>query len=520
MENAFPKMTRRQLLQTAAASSFFMVMPNINGCSSLPKYQPSGVAKGKALYLIHSDVIDVVHGIILRDQTIAIRNGIIENIYNQLPSIREGDKVIDLKNKFVIPGLIDAHCHATMPGESAFNPWGVLTTMNQLRRNYIQQIKHGVTTIRDMGAIPKLLHDYIAQIEKGKLIGPRVVYCNSFTNIYRSHPDIDPSDVNIFLPAVMLFSGDINLWFKDTKELEEKMRKNSSDGAAFIKLTMDKKSCLAGKFEIPVYADKHLKVIFDFAQKNNMPTAGHIHSKFGFDRALQYGIGSMEHSIADAVLTEEEITAMAKKKIAIVPTMIIAQMLAAPEAYAELPKKYRTEFIEREISIRGAYIINSLLEDYTEISIHESNIAYLKNYQKYGLDNLYQKGKYMANPEIYFNILSVGPGNLMAMKEAGVLIGCGTDAGVPLSYHGTLWREMEMLGRIGFSNSEILQCATINNAKIVGMADKIGSVEAGKYADLTILQENPLEKIETCRKPQMVIKNGEIYDVGKIVFNV
>ena len=51
------------------------------------------------------------------------------------------------------------------------------------------------------------------------------------------------------------------------------------------------------------------------------------------------------------------------------------------------------------------------------------------------------------------------------------------------------------------------------------MADKIGSVEVGKYADLTILQENPLIKIETCRKPQMVIKNGEVYDVDKIKLN-
>ena len=119
---------------------------------------------------------------------------------------------------------------------------------------------------------------------------------------------------------------------------------------------MDKKSCLAGKSEIPVYADEHLKMIFDFAQKNNLATAGHIHTKFGFDRALQYGIGSMEHSIADAVLTEKEVTAMAKKKIAIVPTMIIAQMLAAPEAYDELPKKYRTDFIDREMRIRREYI--------------------------------------------------------------------------------------------------------------------------------------------------------------------
>jgi imidazolonepropionase-like amidohydrolase len=519
MEHPFSKITRRQLLQVAGASAFLMGTPNITGCSSLPKYQPSGVARGKALYITHSNVVDVARGVILHDRTIAVRNGYIEAMNDQMPSPREGDLILDLENKFVIPGLIDAHCHATMPGESAFNPSGILTTMNQLKRNYIQQIKHGVTTVRDMGAMPKVLHDFIAQIEKGELTGPRIVYCNSFTNVYRGHPSIDPADVSIFLPMGAALTGDMNLWFKDTNELAEKMRKNSSRGATFIKLTMDKKSCLAGKSEIPVYADEHLNMIFDFAQKNNLATSGHVHTKFGFDRALQYGIGSMEHSIADAVLTEKEVAAMAKKKIAIVPTMIIGQMLAAPEAYDELPKQYRTDFIDREMRIRREYI-NSLLDDYTEKSIHERNVAYLKTYRKYGLDNLYQKGKYMANPEIYFNILLVGPRNLMTMKEESILIGCGTDAGVPLAYHGTLWREMEMLGRIGFTNVEVLQCATINNAKIIGLADKIGSVEVGKYADLTILQENPLKKIETCRKPQLVIKNGEIYDVDKIKFNM
>jgi len=81
-------------------------------------------------------------------------------------------------------------------------------------------------------------------------------------------------------------------------------------------------------------------------------------------------------------------------------------------------------------------------------------------------------------------------------------------------------RTKRMYRRIGFSNSEVLRCATINNAKIIGMADKIGSAEAGKCADLVILKENPLKKIEACSKPQMVIKDGKIYDVGKILFNV
>jgi imidazolonepropionase-like amidohydrolase len=82
-------------------------------------------------------------------------------------------------------------------------------------------------------------------------------------------------------------------------------------------------------------------------------------------------------------------------------------------------------------------------------------------------------------------------------------------------YHGSLWREMEMLGRIGFSNKEVLQCATINNAKILRLADKIGTIEKGKYADLVALKDNPLKKIEACREPQSVIKDGRVYDVAK-----
>jgi imidazolonepropionase-like amidohydrolase len=105
----------------------------------------------------------------------------------------------------------------------------------------------------------------------------------------------------------------------------------------------------------------------------------------------------------------------------------------------------------------------------------------------------------------------------LKMKQAGIVIGCGTDSGVPLIYHGVLWREMEMLGRIGLSNKEVLQCATINNARIIRMADKIGKIEKGKFADMVALKENPLIKIEACRVSQIVIKEGRIYDVAKKV---
>ncbi|MBN1475032.1 MAG: amidohydrolase family protein [Syntrophaceae bacterium] len=514
-KNTF-NLTRRELLRNAALSAALLSLPNLTGFTSIPQYQPTGAPAGKTLYLTNAEVIDVVRGLIFSNQTIAVRDGIIRSVSSWSPEAREGDMVLDLKNQYVLPGLIDAHCHITMPGASELSARLLLDVLTQLKRNFVQQMRQGVTTIRDMGAMPKILHANIGQTKKGELIGPRVVYCNSFTNIQGGHPDLDPGEISILAGLVMSFTGHSNMWFKDTEELKEKMRQNSAGGASFVKLTMDKISVLCGKGKIPAYSDEHLKTIFNFAQKNNLATAGHIHTKFGFDRALRFGLDSIEHSINE-LLSPEEIETMAKKNIATVPTVSVIQMMAAPEAYDELPKKYRTDFIEQEIAERRKYI-NSNLAEFTELSIHKANLAHLANYKKYGCENLYKNKKYMANPEFYFNIMLTGPKNLLAMKEAGIVIGCGTDAGVPLTYHGTLWREMEILTRIGFSNAEVLRSATFNNAKIIGMVDKIGTVDTGKIADMVILKENPLKKIEACRRPSVVIKDGKLYDVGKIAF--
>jgi imidazolonepropionase-like amidohydrolase len=100
--------------------------------------------------------------------------------------------------------------------------------------------------------------------------------------------------------------------------------------------------------------------------------------------------------------------------------------------------------------------------------------------------------------------------SLKKMNQAGIIIGCGIDAGMPLNYFGGNYREYEILQRVGFSNIEILRCATINNAKILRMEDKIGSLETGKYADMVVFDKSPLEDIRVLRKPQMVFKQGDL----------
>ena len=511
--NESPTTTRRGLLQWTAASALYLSLPALTGCTAVPRYKPIGAGASESLVLIHCSVVDVVQGVVHHGRTIGIRNGVIESISDRIPSPQEGSLVVDMKNQYLIPGLIDAHCHSTLSSEAEFNPFGLPTMLRQIKRNYVQQLVQGVTTIRDMGALPKLLHRNIEMIEKGELTGPRVVYCNAFTNVYGGHPDLDPADVSAFSGIAMAFTGNPSSWFKDISDLKEKMARSREDGVSFLKLTMDDKSLLCGKGGIPVYSEEELQVIFEFARRNNLPVAGHIHTKFGFDRALKYGISSMEHSLADASLTDREIAEMARKKIAIVPTMIIAQMLAAAEAFDKIPEEYRNDFIDRELSIRRQYLASSP-DRYVEPAIHKKNVEALKYYQEYGCGNLYKNGKFLAKPELYFHILLHGPKNLLKMKEAGIVIGCGTDAGIPYVHHGTLWREMEMLGRIGFSNQEVLRCATINNAGILRREDKIGTIDKGKLADMVVLTANPFVGIETCREPRMVIRGGQIYDVS------
>ena len=516
MEDILLTMTRRRLLKSAAIGAMAFGLASTAACAGASRYRPSGAAEGKALVLTNARIIDVCTGALMPVSTLVCRDGRIESLGDRVPDLQEGDRLVDLMRAYVLPGLIDAHCHATLPGQSSLSVSEIFITFRQIERNFVQQIRQGVTTIRDMGALPEVLHDRLRDIQKGDLIGPRVVYCNAFTNVEGGHPDIDPAKVSILGALAEPFIGRSSAWFKNTPELVLTMNENLRRGASFIKLTMDRISVLCGKGGIPAYTDEHLRVISDFAQRHNLPIAGHVHTRFGFDRALGMGLSSIEHSLSGVILTDQDAAAMAGKSIACVPTLVIGQLLSAPEAFEALPQKYRTEWIENELEVRRRYIYETDLNRYTQGAIHRGNLAHLENYRRYGCAGLYARGMYMANPELYFDILLAGPRNLLAMRDAGVLIGCGTDAGVPLAYHGTLWREMEMLGRCGLSNAEALRAATINNAKILGLDDRIGSIETGKFADLAIFEKNPLDSLEACRNPKLVIRDGRIYDVEKI----
>ncbi|KPA11386.1 Amidohydrolase [Candidatus Magnetomorum sp. HK-1] len=509
MLKQYTHINRREFLeQSLMAGATLALSGMLPGCAGLSRQQLPEIDYRNGINLRNCNIVDVINGKIINNGSIMIRNGAIDLILDHDPYHSYGATEIDIQGQYVLPGLIDAHCHTSMPSSMQFKLSQLMTNYRQVQRNYIQLIQSGVTTARDMGALPLVLKKMISKINTGQLPGPRIECCNAVTNVYGGHPDISLKDVSFLAPLMSSFTGQSNLWYRNTKELVDKFKDNVK-GASFVKLTMDKISILCGKASIPSYDQEDLKIIFRLANEYNIPVVGHILTKYGFDRGLKHGLHSMEHTIGDALIDDRDIELMAAKNCAIVPTMIMAQLFATEEAISSLPPQYTNDYIINELNIRRDFIYTHH-DDFVEPAIHSANLESLKFYRKYGCENLYKKGFIQSKPGIFFGILRYGPQNLKKMFDAGVLIGCGTDAGVPFIYHGMIWLELEMLSRIGFSNQDVIRFATINNAKILCMDSQIGSIEKNKIADFMVVKENPFTNLKSLRKPSLVIKEGQV----------
>lgn len=502
----FDTITRKDFLKLGSASAALLALGGIEGCTSVPIQNVPAIDYTKDILIENATVIDVIRGKAMPGSSLLIRNGIIQALETR--DIPAGNMMrIDARGSYIIPGLIDAHCHPTITATFGVDTADLSRIVAFQKRQFTICPEYGITTCRDMGSFPVTLHGIIKDIDGGRLNGPRVTYCNSLLNIKGGHPDIPPTDAHPLANFVALFTGMVMTNFKDFEDLKKVIEKNAK-GASFIKLTMDNVSAFCRTGEIPVYTDEMLNYIFEYAARTGLPVSGHNHRKWGFDRAMKYPFNSLEHIVSDAYLSDRDIELMAKKKISIVPTMTVGLCYCMEEAYDTIPEKFRTDFIMNELKIRKKYFYIEALEHCDPV-IHNKNMAELKKYKSVGYDNLWKNKIHLVNPELYFGMILYGTTNLMKMRAAGINIGFGIDAGMPFAYFGGQYRELEFLSRAGFKNDEILRIATVNSARILRLQDRIGTIEKGKLADLVFLPVNPLEDVRAYRSPEIVMKDGK-----------
>ncbi len=498
--------TRRDFIHLGSTTAAVAALGGLAGCSTAAIRNVGKIDYTRDILITNCSVIDVVKGRSRPGTRILIRNGIIQAIEsNVIPAV---DAIsIDARGAYVIPGLIDAHCHPTITSAFGIDTADLSRHLAFQKRQFTIGLEYGITTYRDVGSFPITLHGMIKDINAGRLNGPRVTYCNSLLNINGSHPDIPPTDAHPLANFIALFTGMVMTNFRDFENMRNVMEKNAK-GASLIKLTMDNRSVFCRKENIPVYTDEMLDYIFKNADRAGLPVSCHVHRKFGFDRAMKYPINSLEHMVSDAELSDRDIESMAKKNVSIVPTMTIALCYLMEEAYDALPEQFRTDFIMNELKIRKQYMYTEALQHCDSV-IHNKNLEELKKYRSVGIENLWKNKIHLVDPGLYFGMILHGTKNLARMRSAGINIGFGIDAGMPLAYFGGQYRELEFLSRAGFRNDEILRIATINSARILRLQDRIGTIEKGKLADLVFLPVNPLEDVRAYRSPDIVMKEGK-----------
>lgn len=412
--------------------------------------------------LTNCNIVDVNKSVILRDKNIFINEEIIEKI-TDINSDTNGYEVIDLSKRYVMPGLINLHVHLFGSGKPS--------------------------KILGGGGLQKLVVKFIST-NLGKKVADSLVKNHALIQLatgvttIRSVGDFCYSDVrvrdkinnNVFLgprlivsgPAITTSDGHGAGTFAITSDtiegLKELVRRNYEHKVDFIKTcttggVMDAKKL--GEPGVVKMSIEQTKAVCDEAHRLGLKVASHVESSEGVLIALKGGVDTIEHG---SELTEETVKLFKDENKAFVSTISPALPLAKLD-----------------------YHITKL----TSFSQYNSNVVF---------ENMIKCAKRVI--------------------EEDIIMGMGTDASCPLVTQYNTWKELIYTTKIvGTSNGFALKTATINNAKILGLDDKIGSIEENKIADILVINDNPLENISTLSNPCMVIARGNILPNLKIKKN-
>lgn len=361
--------------------------------------------------------------------------------------------VINLKDHWVTPGLIDCHTHLT--GE-------YVPALERMRRsmqegeahaaidgvaNARKTIMAGFTTVRNVGSPGSTCLALRDRINQGIVPGPRIYAAGPSISVTGGHAD----GTNSLSPALRPDPKPETMTADGPAEARKAVRARVRSGVDLIKITATGGvlSMTAAGVEQQFFQDE-LESIVEAARMMGRKVAAHAHGAEGINAALRAGVHSIEHG---TYLNDESIDLFKKTGAYLVPTI------------------HAGKFVEEKAKIDG-YFPNAVRE----------------------------------------KAAAVGPLIQDAFGRAhaaGVNIAFGTDVGV--GAHGTNAEEFVYMHEAGMSPEDCLISATINAATLIGVEDQIGTLEAGKFADLIALPRDPMDDVSVYSDVVFVMKGGEAF---------
>jgi len=405
-----------------------------------------------------------------------------------------GYERINLEGSTLLPGLIDSHVHVTNSFLPAMTLENVPVLDKQTVRNCEACLDSGVTTIRDVGAIPVKIKHFRSKIESGKIKGPRILSSNSAIANLNGCPDwgLWPPD-----PAIIEALGGNRVVRPETpQEARRVVEEIVDEGADLIKIFRQSKSWVLYRDEIPIFDPESFQAIMDAAREGGKKVACHISWSKDFQHIIDMGVDTAEHSVLDE-LSDQTIQQFIEKDMAYIPTLVVPG--AGDDNYWSR--------LNRFVDERGGQVLDPLVLQ------HQKGMIGWYLGGNYPPSEEEVKKNPMIDTSIFNRNYSRAQDNALRIHQAGGRVGVGTDCGgAPMLLFGLLYfEELKRMVDAGISNHDVLAAATSGNAKIIGMEDKIGRIEKGKWADLVTVKGDPLMDIEAMKDVQIVFKEGEIY---------
>ncbi len=383
--------------------------------------------------------------------TVVVRGGEIAAVESGYRAGRAGDTVIDLKAYTLMPGLMDMHVH--LDGELSRNSYldGFRKNPADLALDAVANARKtlmaGFTTVRNPGDRFNVTVALRNAVNKGTVAGPRIFTAGKSIATTGGHAD----PTNGWATHLGGDAGPREGVADGPFEAAKAVRQRYKDGADFIKITATGGVLSVAKSgQNPQFTEEEIVAIVEVARDYGFHVAAHAHGAEGMKRAIRGGVASIEHG---TYMDDETIALMKEHGTYYVPTILAGDWVAL--------KAEEDGFFPEIVRPKAAAIGPQISATFAKA---------------YG---------------------------------AGVSIVFGTDSGV--SPHGENGREFALMVAGGMPPMAAIQSATSVAAEFLGEAERLGSVEAGKLADLIAVAGDPLADIGRMQDVGFVMKDGEIY---------
>ena len=413
-----------------------------------------------------------------------IRDAVIETDGGKILRVDESSKftlpadakIVDVRDNYVIPGLVDTHGHLYSRPHLKTRRWERTDA-----RLPIFYLAAGVTTIGDPGSMDGAGDIALRnRTDAGELPGPRYFLAGEY----------------IDMPPLMI------PWMSAVNSPEEARAKVH-------------RWAVAGAVAIKIYADTHgevLRAAIDEAHEHSMRVWAHV-GAVTFQQAMDLGVDQLFHGAPVMPDTRRPGITQANW------TEWVKETAALDLGHPKIKALFRTA-VERKVVLTPTAVVSELAEpgDYQKHHMDEQKRFYSPAAWKELESQFRGPAPSWFRAEDMAAELKQNKEFIRRAHAAGCLLSTGTDYVVLTMLPGwSLWREMEIFAEAGLKPIDILKAATWNGAYAVGRTDQLGGVEAGKLADFVILRANPLENISNVRQVHHVVKGGVVYDPEQLL---